>query len=433
MTNRRASAAPIRLDAQTLRDFDGVLLNVVNARPPSIYFSAIAPGSSGADLYRLGADGSFEAIPVRTDAGAASGSRAGANGGYMVFNERLYFFADTDAGPAGLFSLGPDGSVTPVSGIRAAPDGVNAHFTIFDKLYFVADGPQGDSVYSIDWDGNVTSLDSSGWDYPPILVGDNVNSYSNDNGFVFFDGAIYFSAYSGGAPLLFRLDPGSNTPVLVNAQVSYVGEDGGFFVYNNALYFNGYDASSGGEYVYRLDAGSATPTRLTDGFGHDVGHSFLTPANFYQYDPSGGLSFVAHSTADGADVLHLNQNGTILVPHSNGQPFTGAGLQNGFIGFARNLYFPPTTTSTSSTSSPACPWSPASTARRASTAASSRSTHVYFFAEVGGITQLMSLDVAGQTRWSPASAAASAATRISRCSAAACLSRVRLRRASSWC
>jgi hypothetical protein len=139
-------AADNPFDARVLVDFDGVLLNVVNARPPSIYFSAIAPGSSGADLYRLGADGSFEAIPVRTDAGAASGSRAGANGGYMVFNDRLYFFADTDAGPAGLFSLGPDGSVTPVSGIRAAPDGVNAHFTIFDKLYFVADGPQGVNV-----------------------------------------------------------------------------------------------------------------------------------------------------------------------------------------------------------------------------------------------------------------------------------------------
>ena len=46
------------------------MVNVVNARPPSLYFSAIAPGSSGADLYRLGADGSFEAMPVRTGADA---------------------------------------------------------------------------------------------------------------------------------------------------------------------------------------------------------------------------------------------------------------------------------------------------------------------------------------------------------------------------
>ena len=213
-----------------------------------------------------------------------------------------------------------------------------------------------------------------------------------------------------------------------------MGEDGGFFVYNNALYFNGYDAVSGGEYVYRLDAGSATPTRLTDGFGHDVGHTFLTPANFYQYDPAGGLFFIAHSTPDGADVLYLNQNGTILVPHSNGQPFTGAGLQNGFIGFNGNLYF-----SANDHLYKFNQFTGVSVVAGVDGTAGEHGGFVvfnnklYFFAEVGGTTQLMSLDAAGQLAPVAGISGSFSGDAHFTLFDGVLSSRARPRRASSWC
>src|ERR1700716_1647227 len=128
-------------------------MSVINAQSPSLVFSATGPGNTAPDLYTLAPDGTLTPILL---AGPA-GSNAGENGGYAAFNGKLYFFADTAAGPAGLMSLNPDGSVTPVSGISGVPNsvdpqfgGVNAHFTQFDgKLFFTAQGPQGVDVYSI--------------------------------------------------------------------------------------------------------------------------------------------------------------------------------------------------------------------------------------------------------------------------------------------
>ena len=257
-------------------------LNIINAQPASLYFSGVAPGATGPDLYRLGADGSFQAIPVTPD---SAGSHAGENGGYAVFNGKLYFFADTAAGQAQLLTLNPDGSVTPVAGISGVQNvvdpqfGAVTHFTAFDgKLFFVGQGSQGVDVYSIDANGTVAGLDTSAFSDPPVLHGDDVNTFSNDNGFAVFDGGLYFSAYSiYGNPSLFRLDAGSNTPVNIDPfGASFVGEDGGFFVYNNELLFNAFVST---DQVFILEAGSTTPVPLTDLFGYEIDHTFLHPAN----------------------------------------------------------------------------------------------------------------------------------------------------------
>src|SRR5262245_6181062 len=98
----------------------GTPLNIVNAQPPGLYFSA--SGDSGPGLFRLDPGGTLAPVSL------PGGSHIGENGGYAVYDGKLYFFADTAAGPAGLFVLGPDGNVAAVDGISAAPDGVNAHF-----------------------------------------------------------------------------------------------------------------------------------------------------------------------------------------------------------------------------------------------------------------------------------------------------------------
>ena len=138
-------------------------------------------------------------------------------------------------------------------------------------------------------------------------------------------------------------------------------------------------------------SGDLANDTLYGGAGNDLLKDFYADTAGYLYGPAGGLFFVAFSALDGADALYLIQGNT-LIPHWNGQPFTGAGLQNGFIGFNGFLYF-----SANGHLNKLNQFTGASVIAGIDDTAGEHGGFVefnnklYFFAEVGGTTQLMSL------------------------------------------
>jgi hypothetical protein len=51
-------------------------VNLINAQPPSLYFSATGAGKTGPDLYRIAADGTLTAVPVGTGSAGSTSSRS---------------------------------------------------------------------------------------------------------------------------------------------------------------------------------------------------------------------------------------------------------------------------------------------------------------------------------------------------------------------
>src|SRR5262249_54141491 len=104
-----------------------------------VYFRA-NNGTSGSELYKLGADGSVTFWKDINPGAAGSGP-----GFFTEFNNALWFNATTVANGSELWKLGADGSVTFWADINSGATGSDpAGFKAFNNaLYFAATGPVG--------------------------------------------------------------------------------------------------------------------------------------------------------------------------------------------------------------------------------------------------------------------------------------------------
>jgi ELWxxDGT repeat protein len=300
-----------------------------------LYFSGIAQGNAGPDLYKLDALGDLTSIPLRTGPNAAFGSFAGEDGGFAAFNGGMFFNAFTDAvGSDALFRLDSNGTVTVVrdgsNNVLFHTSGETSNFEQFDgNLYFTEQGPSTFAdLYRMDAQGNVTA----------ITVADNGTALDNPGGtgYAQFNGNLYFAATnpSSGSAELFALSPGSNTATLVlDAQsnvLSNAGIDGGFTVFDGILYFNAFDSGLGEDMLYRL-APNGAPTPVLDGQGHEIAHIFGDGTNFTQFD--GALYFTA-LTSDGEELVKLDAAGQVTVTDINPGPSSSSpGASGGFTMF----------------------------------------------------------------------------------------------------
>ena len=82
----------------------------------SLYFAAITQTNNGfnPDLIKLDADGTWTEISTRAPADVQFGSLAGEDGGFIVYNNALYFNSYSDTLGFTLFELAA-GSITPVA------------------------------------------------------------------------------------------------------------------------------------------------------------------------------------------------------------------------------------------------------------------------------------------------------------------------------
>lgn len=310
----------------------------------ALYFSAVAPGAFGPDLYYVDASGSANAFPIRNDpldAGADFGSRAGQDGGFHQLAGSLYFFADYfDSGASSVVAdalLKLDSSFfgttfAPVSGVNGT--GEDAHFTLFDgSLYLRGLTSDGDELVRIDTDGVAHTID--------INVGPG-NSFPGQNGgFIEFDGSLYFSVDRPDTGVdLFRLDTGGTLTALdlrSGTGSSFAGEYGGYVAFNGSLYFDAF-ADATGDVLFRLDAGSTTATPIDeDGLGHYLGATF-EPTHFTEFD---GALYLRAFTIAGDELVRINADGSVDVIDINAGAGANSspGRDGGFIAFDGALYF----------------------------------------------------------------------------------------------
>jgi ELWxxDGT repeat protein/VCBS repeat-containing protein len=311
-----------------------------------LFFSAFGgPGNGGPpDLFTLDSSGQ----PVALALNAANGSFAGTDGGFFQFAGNLYFMASTPASGNAvvLQKMTPNGTVTAVgdgSGGFFGDPGDDVHFTEFaGSLYLRAIGPDGDQLVRIAANGVAHS----------IVLNPGFEAFAGANGgFTELDGSLYFSAVtpasSFGNPDLIRLDAdGTITDIsAVNSDFSSAGEDGGFVAFNHALYFNAFSfASSFGDTLIRLDAGSTEPVPV-DASDQQLGHLFTgVSSGFHVFD---GNLYFNETTFSALDALvKMDASGNLTEIDYNGDALFGAGAMNGWADMGGSAYFVATTAAT---------------------------------------------------------------------------------------
>ncbi len=303
----------------------------------SLYFSALTDltGINAPNLIKLDSDGTVTEIAMRA---GANGSYAGENGGFVVFDNALYFNAFGDAaGSDTLYRLDP-GSTTPVpvdpaGSLFADAIGVNSAFHVFGgALYFsefsYGSGAQG--LFRMDGSGTVNEVIY----YNQVILQPLVNAGAL-GGFVDFAGSTYFVATASDTGTdLFRMDANGNvTAIDVNPGSADAFDDNlvsGFVVFDGSLYFSAYD--SGGDSLYQITADGD----VSQFYG--LGGTTLAGVEGGFQVANGSLYFSAY-TADGYELVKLDSDGTSTSydinpgPGDNSEP----GSHGGFGLFPRTV------------------------------------------------------------------------------------------------
>jgi ELWxxDGT repeat protein len=288
----------------------------------SLYFAAITQTTNGfnPDLIKLNADGTWTEISTRAPADVQFGSSAGEDGGFIVYNNALYFNAFSDTiGTDTLFKLAA-GSTTPV---LVDPTGtllshefeVPSAFHVFNgDLYFngLSNALSNDTLFQLDAAGNLTALSFNG---------EALQEAGMLGGFADFAGSTYFVATTTSeGTQLFKLDTSGTisefTPDPNNS--SFDGNiPSGFVQFDGNLYFDAYD-SSGGDGLFELDARG----NLTEVFANP-GLTMATDPTVY----NGSLYFSAWTNSSGNELVKLNADGTSQVfdinPGASNNSFPG--------------------------------------------------------------------------------------------------------------
>jgi Ca2+-binding RTX toxin-like protein len=310
--------------------------------PGTLIFAATdSPSETNADVYAISPSGTLSAAPI----GAPDGSAAGVDGGFFAFAGSLYFNAFSAASGFALFKM-DGGGAAPVgdgSGGYFSDTFTNAHFTLFDNsLYFRGiSAAGGDQLIRLEADGSSQTI---------VLHSGGQSAEAGANGgFTAFNDKLYFSAVTDSAsnPDLIQLAPdGSFVDISTRdagneAGGSFAGEDGGFIPFNGALYFNAYSDSLG-DTLFRLDAGTTTPVAVGSGLLQHLPTTADTSSAFHIFN--GTLWFNEFSSSVGNDTLfELDTGGTLTAFTYNGDALKGAGALGGFADFAGATYFVATT------------------------------------------------------------------------------------------
>jgi hypothetical protein len=298
-----------------------------------LWFSALTGGHAGADLIRLESNGSFADISTRASGNEAFGSFSGEDGGFVAFNNALYFNSYSDTLGDTLFRVDA-GSTTPVavdstgSELAHLFSGTNSAFHIFNgSLWF------NEFSFSVG-DDTLFQLDTSGALTPFTFNGEALNGAGALGGFVDFAGSSYFvaSTNSDGAEL-FALDAsGDITRITDTIGDSFDGNlVSGFAVFDGALYFDAYNGVGLGDDLFKLDSlGNLTAVDLGSGTGTGSTTHAGIDGGFQVANDS--LYFSAY-TPNGNELVRLDADGTVtaydLNPGAGENSFAG---QNGGFG-----------------------------------------------------------------------------------------------------
>ena len=163
----------------------------------SVFFSAITPQTNGfnPDLIRLDSDGTITDISTRAPGDIQFGSSAGEDGGFIVYNNALYFNAYSDTLGDTLFRLDA-GSNTPVpvdptgSTLLHEDTGTDSGFHVFGgDLYFNETDPTSGSntLFQMDSAGDLTQI-------PDFFTGDPIEDAGTLGGYIDFAGLTVFTA-----------------------------------------------------------------------------------------------------------------------------------------------------------------------------------------------------------------------------------------------
>ena len=180
----------------------------------------------GDTLIKIGDDG--VAVPLEYQGQPLF--RGGQFGGFVEFNNELYFTATTGSTNTDLFKIDAGGTITALDltsgGAFSAFDAnLTSGFVVFDgALYFDAYNAVGDALYKLDGSGLITTIFDSGTTNAGVF-----------GGFEEFDGELYFSAFTADGYELVRLDgSGTLTTFDINdgpGSNSSPGQFGGFSVF----------------------------------------------------------------------------------------------------------------------------------------------------------------------------------------------------------
>ena len=295
----------------------------------SLYFGAITQETNGfnPDLIKLNADGTWTEISTRAPADAQFGSLAGEDGGFVVYNNALYFNSYSDTVGFTLFKLAA-GSTTPV---LVDPTGtvlshefeVPSAFHVFNgDLYFngLSNALSNDTLFQLDAVGNLTALSFNG---------EALQNAGVLGGFADFASSTYFVATttSDGTPAFqarhrrndLEIAPNSNGD-LFDSNIS-----SGFVQFAGNLYFDAYDLS-GGDGLFKLDANGT----LTEAFA-SPGFTIATDPTIY----NGSLYFSAWTNSSGNELVKLNADGSSQTFDINTSPGQSSfpGILGGFAVF----------------------------------------------------------------------------------------------------
>jgi hypothetical protein len=159
----------------------------------NVWIDGIASNAMGAQLYKLGFDGSvtqWTAIPDFIP-------RAGLTGQFTVFQDAMWFTGNAPGQGAQLYKLGNDGSVTQWTAINPGGGGLSGPTPMnpmaadngvvlvpfANALWFggnTADGTN--QLFKLGFDGSVTQWTATPGGFNPIFVGDGINTLPPLNG-----------------------------------------------------------------------------------------------------------------------------------------------------------------------------------------------------------------------------------------------------------
>ena len=279
-----------------------------------LYFTA-SSAATGIDLFRL--DTATSATPTALDVNpGASSSFAGELGGFVVFNDTLYFHAFSPADGDVLFSLAA-GSSTPTEVTDGGSPlynffGFSAFHVASDGLFFTdtdLNGPfSSDALYKLDAGNTITPIEFNG---------DGLTGAGQFGGFAEFNGALYFTAApeSTGVVSLFKVADGTTAATEVDPSLENgfgINLVSGFAVFDNHLYFDAYKPASANDVLYSLD----TSDNLTIALDSGTTNAGVS-GGFTQF--GGDLYFSAY-TGDGYELAKLAPGGAITSYDINPGP-----------------------------------------------------------------------------------------------------------------
>ncbi len=292
----------------------------------SLYFGAITQTTNGfnPDLIKLNADNTWTEISTRAPADVQFGSSAGEDGGFIVYNNALYFNAISDSFGDTLFKLAA-GSVTPV---LVDPTGtllthefeVPSAFHLFNgDLYFngLSNALSNDTLFQLDAAGNLTALSFNG---------EALQEAGVLGGFADFAGSTYFVATTtSDGTQLFKLDSSGTISEFTPDPNNSSFDDNissGFVQFAGSLYFDAYN-SSGGDGLFKLDSSG----NLTEAFANP-GITIATDPTVY----NGSLYFSAWTNSSGNELVKLNADGSSQIFDINTGPSNNSfpGIIGGF-------------------------------------------------------------------------------------------------------